>query len=101
MKNANDKSVIILEPQSYRDIKEELSDKNVTCIYLYANNSTIKKRLEKRGDNPNEVIRRMESDNEDFKGFENEVDRIVYNNDGDKIDDVVSKILDIVEREKI
>ena len=93
LKNANDKSVIILEPQSYRDIKDELSDKNITCIYLYANNSTIKRRLEKRGDNPNEAIRRMESDNEVFKGFENEVDRIVYNNDGDKIDDTVSKIL--------
>ena len=95
LKNANNKSVIILEPQSYRDIKNELPE-NITCIYIYANNSTIKKRLEKRGDNPNEVIRRMESDNEDFKGFENEVDRIVYNNDGDNIDDVVSKILKYV-----
>ena len=94
--NANDKSVIILEPQSYRDIKEELSDKNVTCIYIYANNSTIKKRLEKRGDNHNEAIRRMESDNEDFKGFENEVDRIVYNNDGTNIDEVVSKIFEYI-----
>ena len=94
--NANDKSVIILEPQSYRDIKYELSDKNVTCIYIYANNSTIKKRLEKRGDNHNEAIRRMESDNEDFKGFENEVDRIVYNNDGTNIDEVVSKIFEYI-----
>ena len=100
LENADDKSVIILEPQSYRDIKDELSDKNITCIYLYANSSTIKKRLEKRGDNPNEVIRRMESDNEDFKGFENEVDRIVYNNDGDNIDDVVSKILKYLEEVK-
>ena len=95
LKNANNKSVIILEPQSYRDIKNELPE-NITCIYIYANNSTIKKRLEHRGDNPNEVIRRMESDNEDFKGFENEVDRIVYNNDGDNIDDVVNKIFKYV-----
>lgn len=95
LKNANDKSVIILEPQSYRDIKNVLPD-NITCIYLYANNSTIKKRLENRGDNPNEIVRRMNSDTEDFKGFENEVDRIVYNNDGDNIDDVVSKILKYV-----
>ena len=93
--NANNKSVIILEPQSYRDIKDELSDKNIICVYLYANNSTIKKRLEHRGDNPNEVIRRMESDNEDFKGFENEVNRIVYNNDGTDINNVMQKILDI------
>ena len=96
LENADDKSVIVLEPQSYRDIKDELSDKNIICVYLYANNSTIKKRLEHRGDNPNEVIRRMESDNEDFKGFENEVDRIVYNNDDDKIDNVLSKILKYV-----
>ena len=100
LKNANDKSVTILEPQSYRDIKDELSDKNITCIYLYANNYTIKKRLEHRGDNPNEVIRRMESDNEDFKGFENEVDRIVYNNDDTNIDEVVSKILKYLEEVK-
>ena len=97
MHNANDKSVIILEPQSYRDIKNELPDKDIACIYLYANNSTIKKRLEKRGDNPNEVIRRMESDNEDFKGFENEANRIVYNNDGTNIDEVIKKILDFME----
>ena len=96
LENADDKCVINVEPQSYRDIKDELSDKNITCIYLYANNSTIKKRLEYRGDNPNEIVRRMNSDTEDFKGFENEVDRIVYNNDGDKIDDVVSKILKYV-----
>ena len=100
LKNANDKSVIILEPQSYRDIKDELSDKNITCIYLYANNSTIKKRLEKRGDNPNEVIRRMRSDNEDFKGFENEANRIVYNNDGTNIDEAVDKILKYLEEVK-
>lgn len=96
LKNAGDKSVIILEPQSYRDIKDELPDKNIACIYLYANSSTIKKRLEKRGDNPNEVVRRMNSDAEDFKGFENEVDRIVYNNDGANIDDVVNKILEYI-----
>ena len=100
LENADDKSVIILEPQSYRDIKDELSDKNITCIYLYANNSTIKKRLEYRGDNHNEAIRRMESDNEDFKGFENEVDRIVYNNDGIDIKEAVDKFLKYLEEVK-
>ena len=38
----------------------------------------------------------MGSDNEDFKGFENEVDRIVYNNDGTNIDEVVSKIFEYI-----
>ena len=100
IENADDKSVIILTPQGYRDVKEKLPDKNIACIYLYGNNSTIKKRLEKRGDNPNEVIRRMESDNEDFKGFENEVDRIVYNNSGTDINEAVDKILKYLEEVK-
>ena len=71
LKNADDKSVIILTPAGYRDVRSELHNENITCIYLYANSSTIKKRLEKRGDNPNEVVRRINSDTEDFKGFEN------------------------------
>ena len=32
----------------------------------------------------------------DFKGFESEVDRIVYNNDGEEIENVINKILKIV-----
>ena len=88
-------NVIILTPDDYREMKDKLGD-NVTSIYIYANNSTIKKRLIARGDDKDEAKRRLEHDNEDFKGIENEVDRIVYNNDGTDIDDVVAKILDIV-----
>ncbi len=94
------KSVIILTPQGYRDVKDRLVKKDITCIYLYANNETLKKRLEKRGDDPKEAERRLRHDNEDFKGIENEVDRIVYNNDGTNIDEVVGKILDIVKEKK-
>ena len=66
-------------------------------IYIYANNATIKKRLIKRGDDPKEAQRRLEHDNEDFKGIENEVDKIVYNNDGANMNDVVKKIIEYVE----
>lgn len=93
LKKSDDKSVIILTPKDYRDVKNKLSRKDITCIYLYANNATLKKRLIKRGDNKSEAERRLLHDNEDFKGVENEVDRIVYNNDGTNIDDVVEKIL--------
>ena len=51
----------------------------------------------KRGDDKNEAQRRLEHDNKDFKGIENEVDRIVYNNYGTNINEVVQKILDFVE----
>lgn len=97
IQNADDKSVIILTPQGYRDIKDSLPEKNIICIYLYANNSTIKKRLEKRGDSNKEADRRLEKDTEDFTGFEKEADRIVYNNDGTDINDVIDKILKVIK----
>ena len=97
IENADDKSVIILTPQGYRDIKEKLPDKNIACIYLYENIDTMKKRLSKRGDDSKEVERRIKSDLEDFKNFESEADKIVYNNDGTDIDEVIKKILDFVE----
>lgn len=66
-------------------------------IYLYANNSTLIKRLNNRKDKNDSIQRRLENDNKDFKGIENEVDRIVYNNDGVELDDVVDKILECLE----
>lgn len=96
LENTEDNSIIILTPNGFKDIKDKLRN-NITSIYIYANNSTIKKRLIARGDDKNEAQRRLEHDNEDFKGIENEVDRIVYNNDGTSIDDVINKILEFME----
>ena len=97
IENADNKSVIILTPQGYRDIKEKLHDKNLACIYLYENIDTMRKRLSKRGDDPKEVERRIKSDLEDFKNFESEADKIVYNNFDADIDEVIKKILEFVE----
>lgn len=96
LENAEDNSVIILTPDGFREVKDKLGNK-VISIYIYANNSTIKKRLELRDDDKDEAKRRLEHDNEDFKGVENEVDRIVYNNDGTDIEDVIKKILKFLE----
>lgn len=92
LENADDKTVIILTPDGYRDILNKLSQKPKS-IYVYANNSTIKERLLKRGDNKDEAQRRLEHDNTDFKGIENEVDKIFYNNKDNDIDEVVQKIV--------
>jgi guanylate kinase len=98
LENAEDNTVVILTPDGYRDVCKKLENKP-TCIYIYANNSTIKKRLVKRGDNENEANRRLTHDNVDFKGFEYEADRIIYNNDGTNIKDVVNKVLEFIEEE--
>ena len=94
LENAEDNNIIILTPDGYRDVVNKLSKKPI-AIYIYANNATIKKRLLKRGDDKNEAERRVSHDNDDFKGIENEVDKIVYNNDGTDINNVMQKILDI------
>lgn len=90
--NTDEKCVIILTPSGLKDIlklKIEFSS-----IYLYANNLTIKERLVKRGDKKEEAERRLKQDNIDFKGVENMVDKIIYNNSNDSIENIVNKILE-------
>ena len=94
-KNADDKSIIILTPDGYRDVKDSL-DFNHKSFYIYANNATIKKRLLERGDKKEEAERRLIHDNDDFKHVVNEVDNIIYNNEKDNIEDVVSKLLSYI-----
>lgn len=92
LENADDKTVIILTPDGYKDIVDKLKEKP-KAIYIYANNATIQERLLNRGDNKEEAKRRLEHDNEDFKGIENEVDKIFYNNKNTDINEVVEKII--------
>lgn len=95
--NSDKGTVIILNPDGYKELlkKTNISHKS---IYIYANNSTIKERLNKRGDKKEEAERRMKQDNIDFKGIENMVDKIIYNNSGKDINDVVQSILDYIEK---
>lgn len=88
-----EKDFVIMSPRSFREIRNKVQS---FAIYLYANDSTIKDRLFKRGDNKDEVLRRMTKDSEDFKGIENEVDKIVYNNVGYDIKEIADKIEKIV-----
>ena len=96
IEKADDNTIVILTPDGYRDIIKKIKN-NPKSIYIYANNSTIKERLVNRGDDPKEAQRRLEHDNLDFKGIETEVDKIIYNNKGTDINDVVNKILKYLE----
>lgn len=92
---SDNKSIVILTPDGYRDIKDEL-DKHIS-IYIYANNKTIKNRLSKRGDKKEEADRRILRDNKDFKGAEELADRIFYNNDAKNIEDLVDEICEYLK----
>lgn len=93
--NADDKTVAILNPYGVKRLQKS-NIQNVTYIYIYANLNTIKNRLEKRGDDKFEANRRIEADNRDFKDMERYVDKVIYNNDGCRIDDIVFKIFEII-----
>lgn len=95
LENAEDNMVVILTPQGYRDVCKKLKKKPI-CIYIYANNSIIKKRLLSRGDDENEAERRLREDNKDFKDFEYEADKIFYNNSNTAINAVVERIINFV-----
>mgnify|MGYP002867019760 CR=1 FL=1 len=58
------KTFVIMTPQGYVEHKNELPD-DTKCIYLYANNNTIMKRMKKRGD-MEEGMRRLKQDNKDL-----------------------------------
>lgn len=87
---SDNKSIVILTPDGYRDIKDELDDH--IAIYIYANNKTIRSRLSKRGDKKEEADRRVKQDNKDFKDAEFLADRIFYNNEDKDIGDLVDEI---------
>ena len=90
------KYVVILTPNGYKELIQKVNIPH-KAIYVYASYSTLMKRLKKRNDKNDFPQRRLERDNEDFKGVEFIVDTLVYNNDGEDIDKVTEKIIKIVE----
>lgn len=90
--NTDGKSIIILPPDRCKEVLDNIHGEHIV-LYIYANNLTIKNRLNKRGDSKEEALRRMAQDNEDFKGAEMLANRIIYNNEGTDIEEVVNKIL--------
>lgn len=99
--NAGKDTIKIIEPNGLQDIlyKIKKNKLNITpiCIYIYANNKTIKKRLMQRGDDKKEAKRRLERDNKDFKGVVDIVDRIFYNNECDEVEKIVDDINEYIQ----
>jgi len=69
--------VVITDPKGYRDLVKTFGKENVTSIYLNTNYEIRLIRGLNRQDQVNELYRRLNSDEEDFKGFEKEADYII------------------------
>lgn len=94
--NASDNTVVILNPYGLNQIKNT-TDIHIKSIYIYANLNTIKERLNQRGDSKAEIDRRIQSDIKDFKNIPYEVDKIVYNNLNNNLDDVVDNVFRVLD----
>lgn len=94
--------VIILTPKGVSDVlsilNNHFSDCKTKVIYLYANQSTIFKRLKQRKDKNDTIQRRMDADNRDFRYATDIANHIVYNNDGENIGNVAKRIIKHVSR---
>lgn len=90
--NSDDNSVIILTPEGVRDIKS--NGINAAVIYLYANLSTIRKRLKVRNDSNDKMENRIQRDLKDFKDAEFLADKLVYNNEEMNIENVAESVVE-------
>lgn len=90
----NPDGVIVLTPDGVRDIRK--IGVNATVIYLKADTEILRKRLEKRGDNPAEIERRLRTDSKDFANAESLCNFSICT-DGISKTEVLEKILRCVE----
>lgn len=93
---AGRKDFIILTPQGYLDIKNQLPE-NSYCVYIYANDKDILKRLKKRGDDWDESQRRMKADNQDFMKAYDIADHIFYNHEETDLNELVTAVARFAE----
>lgn len=94
-----DKKVIILTPDGYRDFQKYCSDVSHICIYVYANPKTLETRLKwRKSEKKDEIMRRMMADEADFKDVNKLADKIVYNNFDSDLGKVTNKILELAKR---
>lgn len=96
--NSDDKSIIILTPQGYKDILSKYPNLNYKSIYLYASNRTIRERLIQRGDDEAEARRRVKHDKKDFRGIEKIVDNVICNNNDRPFEKVIKNILEVITK---
>lgn len=94
LEEAAEDSVVILPPAAIHELKDILQ--NNLVVYLKVSDTTLRQRLAKRGDNPAEANRRLNSDALDFEGVESLADVIIYNED-EPLDKVVSIVVSAIE----
>lgn len=99
LRNTKD-GVLIIDPNGLALLKLCYPEIEVTAFYIHANEDVIHKRLEQRGDNPEEAKRRLEADNDDFENIMDWCDYAIVNNGGKSPTMIANEIRLIYETQK-
>lgn len=98
---ADGNKVVILTPNGLRSLKQNCPNYKIFTVLINANLGTrIKRYIDRCGsekftfDDKNEIASRVDRDFGMFLGIEKDVDLIVHNDEGAKIENIVGKILD-------
>jgi len=97
----NEDRIIIVNPEGLKKIKKACKEQNikVKTILFDCNPVTRQGRLLDRGDDLNEMKRRLQTDERDFKDIDKLID-ITINTDDHSIENIVYKIKKIINRRR-
>lgn len=92
-------NLVIVDPPGLKDLIKYYGKENIIPFYIFATDETRMDRLKKRGDfnNPMEVKRRFNDDNERFKEFIQSKDYYKICNDSNDINLAVQEIKGILK----
>lgn len=92
----DDDSVVIVEPNGFRQLKSKVKNLDIKSVYVYASEETRLNRLCDRKDNPNEIARRIYTDRDLFKGIKDSTD-YVFENDFISKDLLKDKVIKFIK----
>ena len=95
-RHPDDDMVIILTPSGLQALKDNEID--IVSFYIDVDDKERYIRQILRGDNINEIARRSNTDEEDFKGIESKVSYVIENNTNNIWDCVISTLSKISEK---
>lgn len=99
VEDLTDDKVVILNPEGVKEIKK-ITTLNPKVFYIIADEDTIWNRLRSRGDNSEEARRRLNADDEDFKGINKYIDFAIRNEGLISPEEIAEMILYLYERTK-
>jgi len=85
--------VVVVTPSGYDNIIKKIGKEHIVSFFIDVPERERMERLLKRGDDVDEIIRRIQADRKDFEKFRGKADFIIKNSDIDKaVNDVYAVI---------